>query len=51
MRNTSKKDGQPRVTRGFSIDENAADGEQEAPRRIRTRSQIVMSQLAGPPEA
>lgn len=49
MRNTSKKDGQPRVTRGFSIDENAAGGEQEAPRRVRTRSQIMNGEGKRPP--
>ncbi|MBC9729289.1 ParB/RepB/Spo0J family partition protein [Streptomyces sp. TRM68367] len=49
MRNTSKKDGQQRVTRGFSIDENGPGGEQESPRRVRTRSQIMNGEGKRPP--
>ncbi|MFI0515807.1 ParB/RepB/Spo0J family partition protein [Streptomyces sp. WSLK1-5] len=49
MRNTSKRDGKQRVTRGFSIDENGPDGEQEAPRRVRTRSQIMNGEGKRPP--
>ncbi|WP_221355394.1 ParB/RepB/Spo0J family partition protein [Streptomyces beigongshangae] len=49
MRNTSKKSGQQRVTRGFSVDETAQSGEQEAPRRIRTRSQIMSGEGKRPP--
>jgi ParB family chromosome partitioning protein len=51
MRNTSKKDSQPRVTRGFSMDEDAAGGEQESPRRIRTRTQIMNGEGKRPPAA
>ncbi|WP_314416186.1 ParB/RepB/Spo0J family partition protein [Streptomyces kroppenstedtii] len=49
MRNTSKKSGQQRVTRGFSVDEAAQSGEQEPPRRIRTRSQIINGEGKRPP--
>ncbi|MCH0560343.1 MULTISPECIES: ParB/RepB/Spo0J family partition protein [unclassified Streptomyces] len=49
MRNTNKKDGQPRVTRGFSIDDDGPGGEQETPRRIRTRSQIMNGEGKRPP--
>lgn len=49
MRNTSKKNGQQRVTRGFSVDDPAQSGEQEPPRRIRTRSQIMNGEGKRPP--
>jgi len=51
MRNTSKKDGQPRVTRGFSMDEDGPGGEQESPRRVRTRTQIMNGEGKRPPAA
>ncbi|MGC4986658.1 ParB/RepB/Spo0J family partition protein [Streptomyces sp. DT193] len=49
MRNTSNRDNQQRVTRGFSIAEAAPDGEPEAPRRIRTRAQIMNGEGKRPP--
>ncbi|WP_331724766.1 ParB/RepB/Spo0J family partition protein [Streptomyces canus] len=49
MRDTNKKDGQQRVTRGFSIDEDRPGGEQEGPRRVRTRSQIMNGEGKRPP--
>ncbi|WP_217235239.1 ParB/RepB/Spo0J family partition protein [Streptomyces sp. AC555_RSS877] len=50
MRDTSKRDGQQRVTRGFSIEEGASSGEQP-PRRVRTRSQIMNGEGKRPPAA
>ncbi|MFC9646851.1 ParB/RepB/Spo0J family partition protein [Streptomyces mirabilis] len=49
MRNTSNRDGQQRVTRGFNIEDAAEDGGQETPRRIRTRSQIMKGEGKRPP--
>ncbi|MFD7001739.1 ParB/RepB/Spo0J family partition protein [Streptomyces mirabilis] len=49
MRNTSKKDGPQRVTRGFSIAEATPGEEPEAPRRIRTRAQIMNGEGKRPP--
>ncbi|MFE2490506.1 ParB/RepB/Spo0J family partition protein [Streptomyces mirabilis] len=49
MRNTSKKDGPQRVTRGFNIAEATPDGEPETPRRIRTRAQIMNGEGKRPP--
>ncbi|MEV2235425.1 ParB/RepB/Spo0J family partition protein [Streptomyces phaeochromogenes] len=49
MRNTSKKDGPQRVTRGFSMNEGEPGGEQESPRRVRTRSQIMKGEGKRPP--
>ncbi|MEU0034682.1 ParB/RepB/Spo0J family partition protein [Streptomyces sp. NPDC006333] len=51
MRNTSKKDGQPRVTRGFSIDGETTDDSAESPRRVRTRAQIISGEGKRPPAA
>jgi ParB family chromosome partitioning protein len=49
MRNTSSRDGQQRVTRGFNIEEAPEDGGQETPRRIRTRAQIMKGEGKRPP--
>ncbi|MDU9001692.1 ParB/RepB/Spo0J family partition protein [Streptomyces mirabilis] len=49
MRNTSNRDGQQRVTRGFNIEEAPEDGGQETPRRIRTRAQIMKGEGKRPP--
>ena len=49
MRNTSKSKGQQRVTRGFSMNEGEPGGEQESPRRVRTRSQIMKGEGKRPP--
>lgn len=43
-----KKTGQQRVTRGFSVDD-ADSGTPEAPRRVRTRSQIINGEGKRPP--
>lgn len=51
MRNTSKKDGQPRVTRGFSIEGETTDNTTESPRRVRTRAQIISGEGKRPPAA
>ncbi|MGH3804985.1 MAG: hypothetical protein ACRDTD_33540, partial [Pseudonocardiaceae bacterium] len=50
MRNTSKKD-QQRVTRGFSIEDAPEGGEQDSPRRVRTRAQIISGEGKRPPAA
>ncbi|MCX5097684.1 ParB/RepB/Spo0J family partition protein [Streptomyces sp. NBC_00365] len=49
MRNTSSRDGQQRVTRGFNIEEAPEDSGQEPPRRIRTRAQIMKGEGKRPP--
>jgi ParB family chromosome partitioning protein len=48
MREPKKKAGQQRVTRGFSVDD-AGSGTPEAPRRVRTRSQIINGEGKRPP--
>ncbi|MCX4564626.1 ParB/RepB/Spo0J family partition protein [Streptomyces phaeochromogenes] len=49
MRNTSKSNSPQRVTRGFSMNEGEPGGEQESPRRVRTRSQIMKGEGKRPP--
>ncbi|MFB6790215.1 ParB/RepB/Spo0J family partition protein [Streptomyces olivaceus] len=48
MRKTKPK-GQERVTRGFTLDEDGQGGTQEAPRRVRTREQIMSGEGKRPP--
>ncbi|MFC8645669.1 ParB/RepB/Spo0J family partition protein [[Kitasatospora] papulosa] len=40
---------QPRVTRGFSMDEDGQDSGKPAPRRVRTRQQIINGEGKRPP--
>lgn len=42
---------QPRVTRGFSMDEDGQDSGKPAPRRVRTRQQIINGEGKRPPAA
>ncbi|MEV0750498.1 ParB/RepB/Spo0J family partition protein [Streptomyces sp. NPDC050273] len=42
---------QQRVTRGFSMDDNGQDSEKPAPRRVRTRQQIINGEGKRPPAA
>ncbi|MFF8696770.1 ParB/RepB/Spo0J family partition protein [Streptomyces sp. NPDC015144] len=49
MRKTKPKGPQVRVTRGFTVDEDGQDGGQEAPRRVRTRQQIINGEGKRPP--
>ncbi|MEU5583010.1 ParB/RepB/Spo0J family partition protein [Streptomyces huasconensis] len=48
MRKTKPK-GQERVTRGFTLDEDGQDSGQDAPRRVRTRQQIINGEGKRPP--
>ncbi|MFB7852818.1 ParB/RepB/Spo0J family partition protein [Streptomyces sp. NPDC056053] len=49
MRKTKPTGSQERVTRGFTLDEDGQDGGQEAPRRVRTRQQIINGEGKRPP--
>ncbi|MFJ8150563.1 ParB/RepB/Spo0J family partition protein [Streptomyces sp. NPDC096048] len=48
MRKTKPK-GQERVTRGFTLDEDGENNPKEAPRRVRTRQQIMNGEGKRPP--
>ncbi|MFJ4126047.1 ParB/RepB/Spo0J family partition protein [[Kitasatospora] papulosa] len=45
------RDKQTRVTRGFSVDEDGQDTGKPAPRRVRTRQQIINGEGKRPPAA
>ncbi|MER5618219.1 ParB/RepB/Spo0J family partition protein [Streptomyces sp. NPDC002215] len=49
MRKTKPKGPQERVTRGFTVDEDGQGDGQEAPRRVRTRQQIINGEGKRPP--
>ncbi|NEA46874.1 ParB/RepB/Spo0J family partition protein [Streptomyces sp. SID10815] len=49
MRKTKPKGPQERVTRGFTLDEDGQDSPKEAPRRVRTRQQIINGEGKRPP--
>ncbi|MEU0633383.1 ParB/RepB/Spo0J family partition protein [Streptomyces sp. NPDC005989] len=49
MRKTKPKGPQERVTRGFTVDEAGQGDGQEAPRRVRTRQQIINGEGKRPP--
>ncbi|MFK0120803.1 ParB/RepB/Spo0J family partition protein [Streptomyces sp. NPDC090994] len=49
MRKTKAKAPQERVTRGFTMDGDGADGGQSPPRRVRTRQQIINGEGKRPP--
>ncbi|MER5503152.1 ParB/RepB/Spo0J family partition protein [Streptomyces sp. NPDC002561] len=49
MRKTKPTGSQERVTRGFTLDEDGQVGGQEAPRRVRTRQQIINGEGKRPP--
>ncbi|MEU0852503.1 ParB/RepB/Spo0J family partition protein [Streptomyces flaveolus] len=49
MRKNQPKASQERVTRGFTLDEDGQDSPKEAPRRVRTRQQIINGEGKRPP--
>ncbi|WP_226487578.1 ParB/RepB/Spo0J family partition protein [Streptomyces parvulus] len=49
MRKTKPKGQSDRVTRGFTLDEDGQDSPPEAPRRVRTRQQIMNGEGKRPP--